>query len=965
MLPFLKQIALLFHKEYGTEIARFAFVFPSRRAGLFFKKYLSEAAGKPVFSPTVFTINDLFIQMSGKRKADRIYLLFTLYNMYMEQSGSDETFDNFLYWGEMLLNDFDDVDKYMADARMLFSNVTDLRSIEQDFSFLNEKQVEAIRAFWSAFYPLDNKANKVEFLAVWEVLYHLYDSFKRKLEGEGCGYEGMLFREVVEKLKAGEDLFPAYEKVVFVGLNALSKVEEELLKLFRKKGLADFYWDYGSSKTRDPLNLSSFFAGNNLRQFPPAFELPAEEEREPEIEVISIPSGVGQAKQVYTILDNLVKENKLNDGNSLNTAIVLPDETLLMPLINSIPESVKHINVTMGYPLSAASVAALIDYVATLQKNLRYIDGQASFYFRDVLPVLNHHYLMYDGSGSAQRLARSIIAHNRIYIGVSEFAGNELLEAVFRPVESADAFLVYLIDLLKIFERIVGRQKASGDEGREDEKAVNIHDVEREFIFHYYAVVNRLNDLIAAMQVNMTADTCFRLVKRMIDSTTVPFEGEPLSGLQIMGVLETRALDFERLLILSVNEGVFPSRSVSASFIPYNLRRGFGLPAYEHQDSIWSYYFYRLLYRANHVALLYDSRSGGLLSGEVSRFVHQLRYHYELPLRDKLLIYNVSSSGSNLLSAGKEGDVMNKLAAFYEGGGKSISASAINTYLDCPLKFYFSVIEEVREEEAVSEMVERDMFGNILHKVMEALYNPLCGELVTENHLALIRKDKAKMSDTIRMAFAREFFNKDDVKALTGQYYLIGEMIRKYALKVLEQDSRLAPFHYIKSEQRINDAIHISGGRVISLKGFIDRVDKVNDVIRIIDYKSGSGTTVFPSVESLFGMNSKDRPKAVMQVFMYAWMYSRLPENRDKNLRISPEIYFMRMLFSPDFDSAVYQKEGRGGRNPVSDFMPYKESFENGLRECLDDIFSVNLPFTQTSVGKTCQYCRFRKICGT
>ena len=958
MKPFLYQVASLFYEKWEAEVSRLAFVFPNRRTGLFFQKYLSEVADTPLFSPTILTINDLFIQLSGKQSADRISMLFILYDIYIRQSGSTETFDEFLYWGEMLLNDFDDIDKYMANARMLFSNVTDLREIENDFDFLSDEQIAAIRSFWSSFYPRGDTPNQQQFLAVWQVLYDLYEEFRATLAAEGKGYEGMIFREVVESMERGESPDLPYEQIVFVGLNALSVSEERFLAQLQKREIADFYWDYVSDKVTDPDNKASYFVSRNLKSFPSSMKLPPEEKVKTEIEVIGIPSGIGQAKHVYTLLSDWCKEAEMSSEEALRTAVILPDEHLLIPVLNAIPEQIRRINVTMGYPLAGTPVASLIEYILALQKNVRYIDRNPLFYFRDVLPVLNHRYILSTSPEIISSLVKEITENNKIYISHTELEKTPLLEILFTPVTGVEAFSDYLIKVLEELNKVMS---ALSDEEEEDAPQ-RTNDLEQEFIFHYFTTVNRMKEVMKDARIEMKIDTFFRLLKRVTDTITIPFHGEPLSGLQIMGVLETRALDFDRLIILSMNEGIFPQRKAANSFIPYNLRRGFGLPTYEHQDSVWAYHFYRLIERASHVSLLYDTRSNGLQTGEVSRFVHQLHYHYEVPMRDKLVVYNVSSSKTPPLAVPKREAIMRRLDAYRKGGSKAISASAINTYLDCPLKFYFSVVEGIREEEEVSETIESDVFGSILHKVMEELYKPFQGKMVTVDLLKAIRKDTALLTGAIARAFASEFFKTEVVRSLTGQNYLIGEMIRKYVEKILERDGKLTPFVYIESERKINGLISLSDHSEIRLKGFIDRVDEVLDAIRIIDYKSGSGTTTFSSIESLFNKEEKDRAKAVMQVFMYCWMYAHFTENKGKT--IQPGIYYVRSLFSDPFDPSVYHRIERGKSEKVEDFSGYAQAFEEGLRGCLDEIFNPEIPFTQTPTGKACSYCPFKGICG-
>lgn len=963
MKPFLYQVATLFYQQYGSEIHRLAFVFPNRRAGLFFQKYLSEISEKPLFSPSILTINDLFMQLSGKHPADKIQMLFRLYELYKQRSGSSESFDEFIYWGEMLLNDFDDIDKYMVDARMLFRNVSDLKSLDDDFNYLSPEQVQAIRSFWSSFYPKGDSPNQQHFLELWEILYDLYAGLRTSLVKDGCGYDGMIFREVVEQLeKESMSDFP-FDQVVFVGLNALSVSEERLLLALQKKGVADFYWDYVGPWVTDPDNKASFFLERNLRLFPSRMQLPVTEPVQAEIRVMGVPSAIGQAKQVYPILQALADEQQLTDESALRTAIVLPDEHLLVPVLNAIPEAIQYINVTMGYPLAGTPVAALMEYILTLQKNIRYIDRVPVFYFRDVLPILNHQYVMAAAPEEVSQLVKDMTAGNRIYVHAADLNRHELLSILFTPVQNTEELSDYLIHVLEALNACLRNNRPNPD----DEEMISnstqtTADIEQEFIFHYFATVNRMKEVMREAKIEMRLDTYFRLLKRMTDLITIPFEGEPLSGLQVMGVLETRALDFDRLIILSMNEGIFPLKKAANSFIPYNLRRGFGLPTYEHQDSVWAYHFYRLIRRAKQVTLLYDTRTTGLQTGEVSRFVHQLRYHYQYPLIDELVVYDVASSAVPPISVQKTAEVEKLLSDFLSGGPRALSASAINTYLDCPLKFYFSVLEQIQEEDEITETVERDVFGSILHKVMEDLYAPFKGKLVTADLLKLLRKDQPLLTGTIARAFAELFFKSPVVRPLEGENFLTGEMIRKYAEKILEQDARFTPFHYIESEKKVRATITLSDKRVVQLKGFIDRVDSLDRVLRIVDYKTGSGKLEFESVEGLFDKEAKDRPKAVMQVFLYAWMYQQLPEYT--GMPIQPAIYYLRTLFQRSFDPVVEQKKGRGKADKVNSFQEFVADFEDKLRQCLDEIFNLDIPFTQTETGKACAYCSFRGLCG-
>jgi CRISPR/Cas system-associated exonuclease Cas4 (RecB family) len=460
----------------------------------------------------------------------------------------------------------------------------------------------------------------------------------------------------------------------------------------------------------------------------------------------------------------------------------------------------------------------------------------------------------------------------------------------------------------------------------------------------------------------MSVETYFKLLKKLVAGISVPFMGEPLSGLQIMGVLETRALDFENLIILSMNEGVFPQKRATNSFIPYNLRYGFSLPTYEHQDSIFAYHFYRLINRARRIYLLYDTRTEGLQTGEVSRYFYQLKHLYPqlFTINEKLAVYEVAAAGSPVISLAKDPYIMDRLNEFCSGR-RSLSASAINTYLDCPLQFYFSVVEQMQEEDEISETIEADVFGKIFHSVMEWLYAPLKGKLITADLLQALSKNEKLLTETIERSFAENYFKTgtQNPKPLTGQNFLTGEIIRRYVKQTLSIDAKLTPFVYLESEKKLNLPYLLPSGRSISLKGFIDRIDEVNKHVRIIDYKTGKGLLQFRSMEHLFDKSAKDRPKAVMQVFMYAHLY--LLEATEKSME--PGIYYLRNLFDGKFDAGIVFKPIHENPAKVTDFGEYREQFKQHFDACLEEIFDPSVPFIQTPTGKACEWCRFTSIC--
>lgn len=959
MIPFLYNVAEAFFKQYGNRVSNFTFVFPNRRAGLFFQKYLSQIARRPIFSPEILTISDLFTRLSGLSAADRIEQLFILYHSYKGLSGTEETFDEFLFWGEMLLNDFDDVDKYMVDARQLFSNIQDLKEIDAGFGFLTEEQIIAIRKFWANFIPVGDSERKREFLEMWQVLFELYTSLRNELRSKGLAYEGMIFREVAEMAKSDSVMELSVEKIVFVGLNAHSTSEEQLLKYLQRKGIADFYWDYSSSLVKDSDNKASTFIERNKVQFKSELHLSAEDipMEKPILEVIGIPSAVGQAKFVHSIIRKLMDEKQITSADqALNTAVVLSDENLLLPTLYSIPQEIDKINVTMGYGLVNSSIAGLMDHIFELQRNIRESGGAKFYYFRFVLPILNHRYVLSIAGDSARKLHRQIIQYNKIQVAVDEFDVDPLLALIFRPVEEWTQFAGYMKDILSKLESALSLRR---DEDTDDNSARSI-DMECEFIIEYYKTINKMEDALSGVQAEMKVDTYVKLLRKLIAGISVPFSGEPLSGLQVMGILETRALDFENLIMLSMNEGIFPMKKAANSFIPYNLRRGFGLPAYEHQDSIFAYHFYRLINRAKHIYMLYDTRTEGLQGGEVSRYFYQLKHLYAdlFDIRERLAVYEVSSGESLSISVPKTPEVMEKLRLF-ETGERSLSASSINMYLDCPLQFYFSVVEKMEDEDEVAETIEANTFGSIFHSVMEWIYDEFKGRMVTADILQKIGKDDVYLSQLIEKSFAENYFKVERVRQLTGQNYLTGEVLKRYVKKVLSTDAKLAPFIYVDSEKLLRSRYELSSGKTVSLKGFIDRIDEIRGHTRIIDYKTGRGVLAFRDMADLFDKELKERPKAVMQVFMYAYLY--LKENPDVVLESG--IYYLRNLFDGKFNPLVEYKPGKERQKLVSDFSEFREEFRTYFDECLNEIFDPDIRFVQTLTGKACEWCSFTGIC--
>lgn len=958
MNSFLSRLAQLFYKEYGAAVSRFTFVFPNRRAGLFFQRDLSHCLEKPLFSPEIITISECFSSASEWQQADKLGSLFKLYELYKAISKSDESFDNFVFWGEMLLSDFDDVDKYRVDAKQLFTNITELKQIDQIFNYFTEQQIQVIKKFWSNFIPVAEGQTQKDFITTWKILLPLYEQFRQSLIAENVATDGMIYRDVAEKLKSKQPI-PQWEgkQFVFVGFNASNPCERILFSELQKQGKADFYWDYEAEELRDSNNLASNFYAENIHFFPSKHELPTVTEslKDKEIEMIAISSDVGQAKQVYNILNELYPAT--NAGNDwINTAVVLPDENMLVPLLHSLPAQISKVNVTMGFPLKITPIAGLIEHIFELQRRKRTSGENSSFYYQNVFNILNHQYIIRICNDESSRLQKTITDNNWIYIDAKEFSFNSLLRSIFAPQYQTSSITDYLLNILKELQK--GWKGVATEE--QDLR------MELDFLYQYYITINRMNDILKKKPagVDMSLDTLIRLIRQVINATSIPFVGEPLDGLQVMGILETRGLDFENLIITSFNEGVFPKRSAANSFIPYNLRKGFGLPTTEHQDALSAYNFYRLIHRAKRIFFLYDSRTEGIQTGEVSRYAHQLHYHYGVNIKQKYLTFDITFETPGLLQIDKNAEVIQKLNRFLSDNedSKALSASSINSYIDCPLQFYLTRVEEVQQIDEVKETIEDNMFGTIFHAVMEYLYEPFKEKIMQPADFDSLIKNKLHIDKKISKAFSVHYFKKgpDTLVPLEGNNLLIAHVIRKYVLQILHTDKQYAPFRYINSEERCKLKYSINDGRrQVNLKGFIDRIDEKEGRVRILDYKTGSGSLNFKSFDEVFEHDNEKRPKYVLQTFLYGILYKQKAPDRI----ITPGIYYMRDVFKDNFETELHYKPEKNTNEVITDFTLYEQEFRDHLTVCLEEIFNPDIPFRQSESTKPCQYCPYRGIC--
>jgi len=950
MTPFLKSVAEYLHQTYQSELQDVCLVFPNRRAGVFFSRYLAQYIDKPIWMPQVQTISELMKDLSGLHPADPLTLVFHLYQVYTKEKKTTETFDEFYYWGEMLLNDFDDIDKYLVDPKQLFQNLSDLKEIEKQFS-LPEEQIKVIREFWVNIKLHEASPLKDDFISVWTVLYNVYNEFRQLLQSKGLAYEGMMCRQVVNNIRGEKPMNMPFHRYAIIGFNALNECEKAFFLYLKKNDLADFFWDYDDYYIENEWHEAGFFIRKNLELFPQPWTMPAQKSltSPKNIQIIAVPSDIGQAKLISTVLQNMnVDRNRMAD-----TAIVLADETLLIPVLSSLPDEVSEVNVTLGYPFRYTPVYSFFEALIAMQKNVKqFKDGSYRFYHRDTTALLNHPYVQKICGVEANLLLSYILQYNRVFLTKEEVSKHEFLTQLFSISKSSGDLLNYLTEIGAKTARLVSVNTDIQSEG-------NFH---REYWFTFITAVNRLNDLLSSENIPLEIPTLIRVLRKMISALSIPFKGEPLAGLQVLGVLETRTLDFSNIILLSANEGVLPKSDASNTFIPYNLRKGFGLPTIEHQDAVYAYYFYRLIQRAENVTLLYNSQ-GGNKAREMSRFIYQLKYESVFKITEQSMNFRVSLSDEKDIIVYKSVEVMEALLRFTAETENSrfLTPTALNAYLECSLRFYFRYVAKIYEKEEVTEDIEGSMFGKLLHKAMEEIYSQFLKTSMTKEMFDDLIGNKVFIEAVILKAFAVEFFKKpDDTPQLHGKSLLVKEVLRKYIFRILEVDRSLAPLIPLEFEGSFETTIPVqSNGKVISVRigGKIDRIDQIEDTIRVIDYKTGPINRKFYDIPGLFESEGKNQSKEAFQILMYAFILSE--HNDYRNSPIVPGIYGMREIFGSKFESRLYQ----GKKEFIDSIYQVKEEYAEGLKQLLEDIYNPELPFVKVEDKKVCEYCNYKAIC--
>jgi len=939
--------------EKHENLQNLSIILPNRRAGLFFTQHLGTLISKPTWMPEVKTIEDIFYHYAGQRPADELTLIFELYRVYQDLHPAPEDFDKFFFWGEMIIKDFNDLDQFLADAKKLYHQLAEFKEFESDQSFLSESQVELIQQFWNSFVRQD-RMHQEEFLKFWEMLNPLYQAFQASLNVSGLAYSGKLYRKVAESL---DQISKPEKHTIFIGFNAFTGTEEKLIKHFITQFEAEIYWDLDAYYLNDKNQEAGLFFREYERDkvFGPTFPevIPALiQTKKAQIHTYATPLKTNQANLVGTILEKIPKENWEE------TVVILPDEQMLFPVLHSLPDQVDKVNVTMGYPVKNAPVYAFLEAVLEMQRFIKVEEGKVLFYHQAIKNLLSSIYLKTANPNFCKGLLSEIQEKNQIYISQENLhQGGGFFALIFQKLESEQLFSYLAILMEELAERL-----------KEEP-------LQRSYLYQCFKQLTRLREIFDK-QDSLTVNREFfiRLFRQVFREVKLPFEGEPLQGLQIMGVLESRNLDFRRVIICNMNEASFPPSGGLNSMIPFNIRRAFGLPVQEQNDAIYAYTFYRLLHSADEVHMIYTTASDQGKSGEKSRYIQQMMVEMDLEMKEEVIFVPIDQKSPGEITIEKVPEIQGLLEKYIirEDGTSqtTFSPSALNVYLDCRLKFYLKYIAGIEEKEEVSEEIDAGVFGNLAHYSMENLY---LGFIERKKRDVLEPGDFKELKanwvyPAIEKAIRTHYHLEDTAETkLNGQMAIARDVLQKYITQVLEIDEASAPFRLISLEKgkdyRAKLGINtIFGTREIGLKGIIDRVDELDGVIRLIDYKSGGDKKDFPDIPSLFDRESTKRNKAAMQTMFYGLIYqATFPKN---NAPLKPAIINLKEIFSDEFNPYLQMKESRKPGIELNDYRDYEEEYKAGLKGLLEEMYDPGVPFSQTDDLKKCEYCPYREMCG-
>lgn len=956
MKTFLEYVAEDILHKFGTDLSRTAVVFPNKRAALFLNEALARMVGKPLWSPSYMTISELFRNHSKIRVADPIKQVCDLHKSFVNCTGINETLDHFYGWGQLLISDFDDVDKNMADPKKVFANVRDIHEFD-NVSYLTQEQIKILQQFFKNFSADHNSELKKRFLSLWSKFYNIYADFNERLYRQGLAYEGALYRMVAND----ENVDFEYERYIFVGFNMLQKVEQKLFDRLKGEGKAYFYWDLDNyyMPHKGTTSEAGHFIAKYLERYPNELNLERNEIynnfcHEKSITYISAPTENIQARYLSTWLK---QNNRISDGK--RTAIVMADEGLLKTVIHCLPEDLDKVNITTGYPLSNTPFTSLINNLINLQ-TAGYIPVRNRYRLKYVNAVLRHPYISYITECYGKLLSKINNTSKTFFPLRSELSVDEGTTLLFSEIKGNEKFVRNIAKwLLAILRHIANTTPKASDP------------LFAESLFRTYTLVNRLSDLIESDDLTIDITTLQRLIGQLISSTSVPFHGEPAVGVQIMGLLETRNLDFDHVIILSCNEGNLPKGVSDTSFIPYSIRKAYELTTIDHKVAIYAYYFYRLLQRAKDITIVYNNSTDEGIKGEMSRFMLQMMVESGQKISQLTLQAGQSSISSTPKPIKKTTEVMEIMKNRFS----LLTPTAINRYMRCPLQFYYNYVGGIAEpDDNDDDTIDNRLFGNIFHSAAEKTYRKLMEKShhISSADLKLLIKSKVDIERAVDEAMKEEYFKIKDKKAqlpeLNGLQLINREVIITYLTRLLEIDSKLTSFEIIGLETEVTEDIEITNGNnhfTTKIGGRIDRLDKIEidgeQRIRVVDYKTGSHTMKsLTSLEEIFSPEGQEKHSDYyLQTFLYGLIVDKNCEKlASERVPVSPALLFIQHTGSEDFDPTL-----KFGKEPITSLANYREDFMEHLHKVLNQIFDPSIDFIPTSRLETCSSCPYNIFC--
>lgn len=951
---FLEYVAEDLLKKYGTDLSRITLVFPNKRASLFLNEHLARMANGPLWSPVYTTISQLFRDRSERVVADNIKLVCDLYRIYVQCTGTTETLDHFYGWGMLMLSDFDDIDKNLADATDVFRNLSNIHELD-DVSYLSEDQREVLKRFFSNFSDDYNTELKNRFLQLWQNFGNIYNSFNAHLQEEGLAYEGALYREVVNNDLATYDA----DTYIFVGFNMLQKVEQKLFTLLAKAGKAKFYWDFDRYYMEGANNEAGYYIRQYLEAFPNELfnrddEIYNNFRTEKELRFISASTETIQGRFVGHWLQN---EDFVRAGRK--TAVVLCDENLLQTVVHSLPSEVENVNITTGFPLAQSPVSSFVNALINLQ-TIGYTKSAERYRLQYVRAVLRHPYSLFLSDNCTEQL-RTLEEHHTYYPSRQEMAVDEGLTLIFANLEEGVAdvqtYHAKLVDWILSMLKTVGKRTQETDDH-----------LMKEAIYRMYTLFNRLHELIVSGDLSVDLITLLRLITQLVQSTSIPFHGEPAIGLQVMGVLETRNIDFDNVLLLSCNEGNMPKGVNDASFIPYAIRKAHSLTTIDHKVAIYSYYFHRLLQRAQNITILYNSATEDGHTGEMSRFMLQMLVESGHKIERLSLQAGQMPNVLQPHAVEKTDSIMQQLMKL-----DKLSPTAINRYLRCQLLFFYNTVAGLKESDEETDDIDNRTFGNIFHKGSQLIYEQLMDAnfTVSENAIKDFLADKSALQRIVDRTFNEELFevaNANQHPQYNGLQLINRGVIISYLKKLLQMDLSLTPFRILAMEKPVEQEVVFNVDcktHTLTIGGYVDRLDEVEEgngkVIRVVDYKTGrKPQTAVAAFEDIFSGDkvTKNHADYYLQTFLYAAIVRDSLKWNKQKLPVSPALLFIQQASAEENDPVL-----RVGKERINDIAVYHNDFWAHLKALLSEIFNKERAFMPTKDRERCTRCPYRQVC--